>query len=911
MGMESIFKLSVVLGVVDNLSNKMQNINSNVNDSVNNLNTTFQKMQNVGATMSTVGGSIAGAALSTVTATFDTQDALGELASLGVKDLGAVEDAARDFSNKWAGTVKSDFITAAYDIKSGIASLTDEGVAKFTELSGLTAKATKSTTGEMTSLFATAYGIYKDQYSSMSDMEFGEMFSGGLATAVKNYKTSGSEMAGAIQTIGATATNANVSMEEQLAILGQLQATMSGSEAGTKYKAFLNAASGAGEKLGLSFTDANNKLLSTPEILEKLKEKYGDTIDAVEKQELKSAFGTDEAIAMIDLLYNKTDTLKNGISDLASSMKKGTENTTSMAEAIQNTPAQKFETIKQQIHNNVEALGSGLLPAINQAADKVSGLIKKSSDWISSNQSTVNTIMKLVLYLGIFFVVMGSALGIIGTAGKAFTSLKTSIDIVKRANTLLNASFLTSPVTWVIIGIVALVAAFVLLYKKCDSFRNFWNGTFGQIKDTFQSAWSNIQPGIQTAGEKLKELGVAAQPIIHILAIAFGTTLVQAIGMFVGILTGAASAAKPLINAFSDLVSFVANVINAIVALFRGDFTGACDYAGVAVNNIKSFFIHGFTAIASFITGFANGFLDTVRGALKSVGINASAEIGKMKSVVSKGMNAVKNVFSTVMTAAADTVKQKLNNMKSAYKSHGGGIKGIAAAAMEGVKGKYTAGFTFIDNLTGGKLTSIKNKVTNKFTSIVTSIQNKMNSAKEKVKSGIDKIKGFLDFKWSLPKLKLPHFSATGKFSLNPLSIPKFGVEWYKNGGIMTSPTIFGANGSNLMVGGEAGAEAIVPLSELWKNLRELFHSESSESESNTSVLNVKELFNKESKTSKEKEKTVVNKESKTSKSGNVVIQKLELKVDISKLKDLNMLYKLIDELKDSQNSSDDDLVME
>ena len=169
--------------------------------------------------------------------------------------------------------------------------------------------------------------------------------------------------------LGATATNANVSMEEQLAILGQLQTTMSGSEAATKYKAFLNKAASAGEKLGLSFTDANNQLLSTPEILNALKTKYGDTIDAVEKQQLKEAFGTDEAVAMIDLLYNNVDTLNTGIQDLSDSMQQGTAVTKDMAEAINNTPAQKFEVLKQQIHNNAEALGSSLLPTVNNTLD--------------------------------------------------------------------------------------------------------------------------------------------------------------------------------------------------------------------------------------------------------------------------------------------------------------------------------------------------------------------------------------------------------------------------------------------------------------------------------------------------------------------------------------------------------------
>lgn len=364
--------------------------------------------------MAGIGGTITGLAMKTVTATFDTQNALGELSSLGVKDLKAVEDAAKSFSNTWAGTSKADFITASYDIKSGIASLTDEGVAQFTQLAALTGKATKSTTEEMGSLFATGYGIYKGFYDDMSDLEFGEMFSAGIATAVKNYKTSGSEMASAISALGATATNANVPLEEQLAIMGQLQTTMSGSEAATKYKSFLNQASSAGEKLGLTFLDTNNQLLSMPDILTELKSKYGETIDAVEKRELKEAFGTDEAVALIDLLYNNVETLDSGIQDLQGSMKNGISVTEEMAEAINNTPEQKFQVLKQQIHNNVEELGNGLLPAVNNTMDKVSGLIQKGSKWISNNQETVQSIMNIALKLGVFLVIAGSVMGVIG-----------------------------------------------------------------------------------------------------------------------------------------------------------------------------------------------------------------------------------------------------------------------------------------------------------------------------------------------------------------------------------------------------------------------------------------------------------------------------------------------------------------
>ena len=208
-------------------------------------------------------------------------------ASLGVQDLGVVEDAARDFSDQWAGTTKSDFISAAYDIKSGIASPDGRRRRSSTELAGVTAKATKSTIGEMTSLFATGYGIYKEFYGDLSDLEFGEMFSAGISQSVKQFKTTGSGMAQSIQTLGASATTANVPLEEQLSILGMLQATMSGSEAGTKYKAFLRSAAKGGEPWA-SATDANNQLLSMPEILDKLRGKFGETMDAAEKMELQS-----------------------------------------------------------------------------------------------------------------------------------------------------------------------------------------------------------------------------------------------------------------------------------------------------------------------------------------------------------------------------------------------------------------------------------------------------------------------------------------------------------------------------------------------------------------------------------------------------------------------------------------------
>lgn len=1007
--MESVYKLSVLLNVVDSMTGQLNSIQGSVSGSIQKMNSAFGTMQKAGAAMTGVGGAILGVGAKLVTSTFDTQNALGELSSLGVKDLKAVEDAAKSFSDTWAGTSKADFITASYDIKSGIASLTDEGVAKFTELAALTGKATKSTTEEMGSLFATGYGIYKGAYDDLSDIEFGEMFSAGIATAVKNYKTSGSEMASAISALGATATNNNVSLEEQLAIIGQLQTTMSGSEAATKYKSFLNQAASAGEALGLKLTDTNNQLLSTPDILEQLKTKYGDTIDAVEKQELKEAFGTDEAVAMIDLLYNNVDTLKTGVDDLAGSMKNGTSVTQEMAEAIQNTPEQKFQVLKQQIHNNVEELGSGLLPAVNDTMDKISGLISKGSEWISNNQETVQTIINIAMRLGIFLVVAGSVMGIVGTLGKLFLSMKNTIGIVRTAVTGLNTAFLASPITWVIVGIVALIAIFVVLWNKSEAFRNFWKGLFSQVQQAVQQAWTTIQPALQNLWQKLQELWQAVQPIIEIVEQVGAVILVIFAGIFMGAIQGAISALTPLIDAFSSLVSFVTNVVNAVVALFHGDFSGAIDFATQAVDDLKNFFLNGFDAILSFLGGFASGFLDTIGGALSAIGIDASGTISKMKETIKNGLEAVKGFFGNILGAASDTVKGKLGNMKTAYEEHGGGIQGVAAAAMEGVKGLYTSGFTFVDNLTGGKLTNIKNTVSSKMSEVSSAVSSgmqaasnfastqlsnmqasyqshgggikgivaatmtgvqgtfstaysaintltggrlesvrsvfssKMEAAKtavsnvlENIKSAfsskleaarstvagiVERIKGVFNFSWKLPDLKLPHISVSGGVAPFGIagkgSLPSFSVQWYKDGGILNGAQIFGQMGGTMLGGGEAGQEAVLPLTELWKHMKEVVGSvvkgENEESASNVqqtgaSITSV--LTSKAASVKKEKETTTTTtKETATTerwgRDGGMNINTIHFTVDISKIKDLPLLYKLIDELKDAQNRTD------
>ena len=611
MSLESVFRLSLIMNMVDNITGPMGRISSSVNGGVSRLQkleSAFGGMVKTGAVMTELGSSIAGAALAPVEATFETRRALGELASLGVKDLEAVEDAARSFSDQWAGTSKADFISASYDIKSGIASLTDEGVADFTTLAALTGKATKSTVGEMTSLFATGYGIYKGFYDDLTDLEFGEMFSAGISKSVQPYKTTGSEMAAAIESLGASATNAKVPLEEQLSVLGMLQATMSGSEAGTKYAAFIQSAAKGGEELGLAFVDANNQIKSLPEILDLLRGKYGDTIDAIEKQEIATAFGTDEAVDLIDLLYSKTGELQDNVLSLYDAMGQGTAVASEMASAMNETEPEKFERLQQQLHNVAEAAGSTLLPVVNDLMEGAAGVIQKGAEWVENHQNLVRIILLAALTLGGFLAVAGTCIAVVGGVGIVFTKTaglvkgfigvirglpdlfetialygmeagdairngfnrirtagSTAVTAVKNVTLRIagmaktavvsgvtalknmalglvsmarqavvtavtampgliasvwsfTAALLANPITWVVIGIVALIAALILLWQNWDSvtafLQNAWDTACSKITAGLEWLKQGFQSIMDWIGEKIAWFGEAGRRLV-------------------------------------------------------------------------------------------------------------------------------------------------------------------------------------------------------------------------------------------------------------------------------------------------------------------------------------------------------------------------------------------------------------
>ncbi|MGU6933309.1 phage tail tape measure protein [Salmonella enterica subsp. enterica serovar Madelia] len=247
----------------------------------------------------------------------DMEGALAEVSSLDVanKTLDQLRKTSQNFAVDY-GESASAFVRSAYDIQSAIAGLQGDELPKFTEASAILAKATKSDTGTITSYMGTMYGIFKNTAEKMGRTEWVQQVAGQTATAVQMFKTTGNEMSAAFTALGANAQAMKVSAAEQFAVLGQLQSTMSGSEAGTKYKSFLAGIGNAQKALGLNFTRQDGSAKGITDIIDLIKGKFGDLSKVSDADLLKKAFGSDEAVSMIKLLAGDVDGLKKNINSL-------------------------------------------------------------------------------------------------------------------------------------------------------------------------------------------------------------------------------------------------------------------------------------------------------------------------------------------------------------------------------------------------------------------------------------------------------------------------------------------------------------------------------------------------------------------------------------------------------------------
>lgn len=425
-----------------------------------------------------------------------------------------------------------------------------------------------------------------------------------------------------------------------------------------------------------------------------------------------------------------------------------------------------------------------------------------------------------------------------------------------------NATQFSECLSNIIIVAVAGISTVVpqLLDAASKIVSNLMQGLTNSMPQIVNGAVTLIEGLVNGLVNNIPLLIMGAVQLVTSLANGLIENLPRIIDAGVNLITGIVSAS------YSMMPQIIQNGMQLVVNLAVG-LVRAIPQLIAALPRITGAIVKGFKSVNWFDLG-----LQLIKSIWEGI-----------KSIGSEMWNGVKEKTSELWGGVKNVVSEKLNNIKSAYDAHGRGLKGATFAAIEGVKEYYRTGYDAINQLTGGKLGEVVNAVGEKMevvkgkfseafgnvkNTVMTIFENIKNGITEKISAAVNKVKeifGSIADKvsdvWGKIKgiIKAPKIVQKGTVSIAGVStpIPKLGLEWNAKGGIMTRPTAFGYANGKVQMGGEAGAEAILPLRTFWNNLSQ-YIAESNKG-GNTITNEIKIVINADNKTADEIADDVIN----------------------------------------------------
>lgn len=617
-----------------------------------------------------------------------------------------------------------------------------------------------------------------------------------MAKTASSTNTSVAQLGEGILSIGATAKAIKGGTAELNTALGILANNgIKGAEGGTHLRNVIlslqnptDKAAAQMDALGVSVYDSEGNMRSLNDILGDLNTSM-DSMTAAEKANIISTIFNKTDLASVNALLANTgdtwDSLQESIVESGGAAQQ-------MADTQLDNLSGQMTILKSALEGLAISFGEILMPAIRSVVEKVQAFVEKLNSMNDAQRETIIKVAAVAAAIGPLLIILGKTISTVGTAMKGFSSMakavaKLGVKIAGSSGSITGLGSalgaVAGPVLAVVAVIAVLVAAFKHLWDTNEEFRNTIIGIWEGIKAKFEEFTSGIT-------ERLNALGFDFENIVDVLKAIWDG--------FCNLLAPVFEAAFSVI---STVLGTVLDVITGLLDVFIGLFTGNWSQMWDGIKEIFSGIWDGITGILSAALNMIKGIVDTVLGWF---GTNWESFWTGIKDFFSNIWNGIKSAVSNIINGIATTISNVIN----------------------GIKNTVTTVFTAVKSTVTGVFEGIKNTATTIWNGIKTAIVTPIEAARDTVKSIIDKIKGFFSgLKLELPKIKLPHFSITGSFSLSPPSVPKLSIQWYKEGGIMTSPTIFGLNGSSLMAGGEAGAEAVLPLQAFYEQLESILTS--------------------------------------------------------------------------------------
>ena len=355
-------------------------------------------------------------------------------------------------------------------------------------------------------------------------------------------------------------------------------------------------------------------------------------------------------------------------------------------------------------------------------------------------------------------------------------------------------------------------------------------GTMTEIHDTFTNIWDSITGFLSGVWETIKNIvTVGIMAVKEIISAAFQIitlpfrfiwenckdTVLSIWETIKSVIGEKIDAVKEKITTVTTAISNVASAAwNAISSTASSLWEGIKGTIGSKIDAAKEKVSTATSAITSVASSAWSSVSSTASSLWSTISSTVSSKISAASSAVSSATSTITSVASSAWSSVSSAASSQWESVRSTISSKLSSAKSTVSSLMSGITSAMSSG-----------LSSALSTVSGKFSSIYSTISSKMSAARDAVGNAISALKSKFNFSWSLPHLKLPHVSISGSFSINPPSVPHFGISWYKDGGILTRPTIFGAAGNNLLAGGEAGAEAVVPLATLWDKLETMITS--------------------------------------------------------------------------------------